>query len=382
MRAGQIVHSSLNMPCLKAGRVLCVVLASAATVLQIGCDTGQQRLRHGPAELEHNTVSQAKAIGTTLCDTSDLAIPADLAVVGQYLVVIDIASDSVLHFIDRRTGTYRGQFGRRGEGPGEFKTPWSLDHYGDEDSGSWIYDIGLRRLTQVDIRRSLATGHLIPTQMVGLTGSGIPTGPLWVDSAIVSLGFFTHGRIVVFNAHGQPVSAMGPVPPGTDDLPPSVAQQVYQGTLVRHPDRQYLAAVTRHASLIEIYDMHGVRTVTNGPLLITPRYGIRKSLSQPSMRTGSDLRFGYVDATASRQHIYALFSGRTREGFPGRAHLGSYVHIFDWSGNFEHALSLDSEIAAIAIDVDSNILYALRHNPTPAVLAYNLSGLPGDSPAN
>jgi hypothetical protein len=344
-----------------------------------GCNDDVQRLRNGPAELDHGTVSQADLIGTTLCDDSALGIPVDLAAVAQYVVVIDIASDSVVHFIERSTGTHRGQFGRRGEGPGEVKAVWSLDHRGEQHGAFWVYDIGLRRLTEVDIHRSLATGHLVYSRLIGLTGSGIPTGPLWLDSAIVSLGFFTRGRIMSFSQQGQSDSTIGPVPLGGDDLPPSVIQHVYQGTLVRRPDGQKLAAVTRHASQIEIYDMSGVRTVTNGPLTVEPHYTVRMGSTAPSMRTGPDLRFGYVDATASQERIYALFSGRTREGFPRRAYLGSHVHVFDWNGNFMYALSLDSEVAAIAIDVNSNVLYALRHNPTPAVVVYDLNTITSNS---
>jgi len=369
----------LSVPNRAPGFVLRLLLASCATLMLIACNAGEARFRHGPAELDHNALPQVELVGTTLCDSSALGIPTDLSVVGRYLVVIDIASDSAVHFIDRSTEAYRGQFGRRGEGPGEVKAAWSLDRYDEADNAFWMYDAGLGRLTEVDIRQSLAAGRLFYTQLIKLTASGALMGPLWLDSTIVSLGFFTQGRIMVFNRHGEPDSAIGPVPSAADDLPPTVVQHVYQGTLVRRPDRQKLAAVTRHASQIEIYDMHGARIVANGPLTVEPHYTVSRGAIAPSMRTGSDLRFGYVDATASHEHVYALFSGRTREGFPGRAYLGSHVHVFDWNGNFQYALSLDSEVGAITIDVDSNLLYALRHNPTPAVLVYDLNTLPSNS---
>jgi len=367
---------TLSAPKRALCHVLRLVLAPCATAMLIGCDAGETGLRYGSAELDHGAVPQLDASSRILCDTAALGIPTDLLVVGDYLVVLDIASDSVLHFFDRRTKTYRGQLGRRGEGPGEVMAAWSLDHYGEADNAFWLYDAGLRRLTEVDIRRSLAAGQLSHTQLIGLIASGTPTGPLWLDSTIVSLGFFTQGRIMVFNREGEPDSTIGPVPKAGDELPPSVVQHVYQGTLVRRPDGQKLAAVTRHAGQIEIYDMHGARTLRNGPLTVEPRYSVRSGSRGPSMRTGSDLRFGYVDATATQEHIYALFSGRTREGFPGRAYLGSHVHVFDWNGNFEYALSLDSEVGAITIEVNASVLYALRHNPTPAVLAYDLSTIP------
>ena len=57
---------------------------------------------------------------TVLNASSALALPSGLGVVGQYLVVIDDASDSVLHVLDRHDGTWMRSLGRRGRGPGEF----------------------------------------------------------------------------------------------------------------------------------------------------------------------------------------------------------------------------------------------------------------------
>ena len=55
----------------------------------------------------------------------------------------------------------------------------------------------------------------------------------------------------------------------------------------------------------------------------------------PAAATGDDLRFGYVDASGSNRYVFALFSGRTREGGGGRHYLGRFdlgFTTWHWGG--------------------------------------------------
>ncbi|MCH7715457.1 MAG: hypothetical protein IH876_04960, partial [Gemmatimonadetes bacterium] len=137
------------------------------------------------------------------------------------------------------------------------------------------------------------------------------------------------------------------------------------------------AAVTRHASLIEIFGGDGSRVTTaKGPLHVEPTYRVRQGEEGKALlATGQDLRFGYVDGSASRDYVFALFSGRTREGAMGRHYMGRFVHVFDWAGNFVKAIELDADVVTIAVDEDSNVLYGVRHDPHPAIVRYSLAGV-------
>ncbi|UCG87764.1 MAG: hypothetical protein JSW71_04235 [Gemmatimonadota bacterium] len=334
-------------------------------------------MRHGPAELSHAGLVTRGLAGKVLSAASELAIPMDIAVTDEYLVVIDLAADSVLHVIHRSTGALIGQFGRRGAGPGEFKAAWSMQAVDDDPAKVWIYDIGLRRLTLVDIGASLAASQITIVKSLQLSTDGVPTGPVWIDSATaVSLGFFRRGRIGVFDAAGNHTRTYGSLPLDSLEVTPAVQQHVYQTTAALQPSKRLLAAVTRHASRIEIYAVPGTTVAfTNGPVHIAPRYTMASSARGPFMQTGADLRFGYVDVAAAEGAAFALFSGRTREGFPQRAYLASHVHVFDWTGRFMYVLRLDSDVAAIAVDERASLLYAVRHGPTPAVVCYRLADI-------
>jgi hypothetical protein len=360
-----------------SGRVAVTLLFSLCAVLY-ACQTGEASgLRFGPGELVHAGVITFDLAAQSASGTPELGIPIDIAIAGRYLAVIDLAADSVLHLFDRTTGEPVGRFGRRGGGPGEFRAPWSMQATDGDPARVWVYDIRLRRLTLVDIGASVEAGELVVARSLTLSTNGIPTGPLWIDSAAaVSLGFFGRGRIAVFDAAGNHTATYGSLPLDSLELAPAVQQHVYQATATLDPSAQLLAAVTRHASQLEIYGARGTTLASvSGPLRVEPRYTVATSAAGSSMQTGADLRFGYVDVTASDGAIFALFSGRTREAFPRSAYQASFIHVFDWKGRFRYALRLDSPAAAIAVNQSGSMLYAVRHEPTPAVVSYHLGEL-------
>jgi hypothetical protein len=87
------------------------------------------------------------------------------------------------------------------------------------------------------------------------------------------------------------------------------------------------------------------------------------------------IRFGYIHAAATDRLIFALYSGRSRDDSPGKANFGEDIHVFDWSGNLLQAFKLDHDVLTIAIDQKGEILYAIRHYPTVALLAYDLPNI-------
>lgn len=68
----------------------------------------------------------------------------------------------------------------------------------------------------------------------------------------------------------------------------------------------------------------------------------------------------------------ALYSGRTRGEFPGRANYGTFVHEFTWEGALRAIHKLDADVITIAWSEPDRKLYAVRHDPLPAILVYSL----------
>ena len=297
--------------------------------------------------------------GTVLNAAPALAIPTSLAVVGDYLVVIDAASDSALHVLDRHTGRLVRSVGRRGKGPGEFQGAWSLSKDLRSDRAVWVYDLPLRRLTRVplsaqeDVRASGRT-------LLRLTDGAVLTGPQWIaPDTILTLGFLLDARVALFDSLGHRTGGLGRPP-----FAPEAGQpmQAAQALLAAHPDHRRYAITNRYVSRIELLDLaSGTMQAVAGPVAVN---------------TGPatvDLdRFAYVDAAATATQVVALFSGRSRAEYEADAGFGDQLHLFDWTGRLTGAYRLDADVLAIAVDEAGGFVYALRHDPVPAVVRYRL----------
>jgi hypothetical protein len=75
----------------------------------------------------------------------DLFSPTDILVVGDSIWVVDNGNDRVVVF-DRRF-VYLGEFGREGEGPGEFRSPTAIRR---SAAGVVVVDMGNSRFTEFD----------------------------------------------------------------------------------------------------------------------------------------------------------------------------------------------------------------------------------------
>jgi hypothetical protein len=345
----------------EAARTVCALLLVAGAA----CGDASQ-VRTVPV----SAVAEERALVPEVFFTSDsLGSPRALTVAGGLLVVGDGLGRFPLWIVSRESPRRHLPFGRRGSGPAEIRSPWSL---ATEPSGDavWVYDMGMRRMSRVDV----STDRPAVTRTFLVNVPQPVTGPQFLsDSTFASPGFLAAGRVAEFDTRGNPVRSFGPVPPGDPDIPAHVRQHAYQSTLRVKPDRSRVVLATRHADQLEIYGAGGelVRTV-KGPSGFTPAYESRRRGVQEQMVSSPDLRFGYISLAVTDRWIIALYSGHSRRERPGWAHYGDVLHVFDWDGTLRRVLPLSFPSLAIAVDPGGRTLYAARENPVPAVLRYPL----------
>lgn len=319
---------------------------------------------------ERTAVETLPLTAEVLYSSDSLAIPHLLAIAGERLLVTDIGGGPSLHVLHR--GRRIASFGREGHGPGEFSGIRTLQPSADGRT-VWLYDLGNTRLTLLDLD-SVAAGRGAVRETVVLRSDLGPMNAVRLsDSLIVSSGLFTRGRLALFSGEGTLQRVVGPLPPAREGVPATVAQHAYTGTLVRHPHQPWLALATRHADRVELYGLDGtLRRVARGPVEFEPVYEAQVAGGAPTMASGEDLRFGYVDAAAAGDRLYALYSGHTRAERPGRANFGQQVHVFTWDGELQRVIPLDQPVLGIAVSDDERTMYAVRHDPEPAILRYEL----------
>jgi hypothetical protein len=336
--------------------------------LALGCNRERGRQAEQGGKVQR--VARSDTLRSeTLFAGDALGRPQAIGIVEDWLLVGDAPRPRALHVIRRADGRHLASWGRKGGGPGEFRTLWGIQP--DRDGRAWLYDPSQSRLTLVDVPTVLAGAGNPVRRMVRLQADLVPMTAQWLaDTLLVSSGLFTRGRLAMFDANGRLKSVSGPLPAAREGVPPQVAQHAYTGTLVRNPSRPLVAIGTRHADRVEIYDLHngGLMRVARGPRGFEPVYEVQVRGGHPAMASSDDMRFGYVDLAARGDHLYALYSGASRGERPGRASFGGEVHVFDWEGTLLRILPLDHLALALAVSEDARTLYTVRHDPAPAVL--------------
>lgn len=349
------------------------LLIAALTVAGCG-DGGDEAPRPSPAH-----PPAAEHLAETVLDAGEeLAMPGDLALVGEHLVLLDRQADSAVRVYRAATGEHLRSFGRKGGGPGEFEAAWSIDPVAGSPGAFWIHDLQLQRMTRVDLLRDVGPdgGY---GRMVTLRGSGPATSPAWIgDSLVVSPGYFAEpGRLAHFGAEGRMLRVVGEPPPGDRGVPVAVRQHAYQSKAVPNPARSLLAVATRHADRLEIHRPDGTvaaraeRTPGFEPVYQTAVRG-----GAAGMASGEELRFGYIDLATSERYVYALYSGLRRADAPGRASFGRTIRVFDWGARLVRVIELGDPYLAIAVDAADQRLYATRIDPEPAVVVFDLASRP------
>ena len=326
----------------------------------------------------HGRLEGPEALGTlearVVVQSAALGFPLRVAVVDGLLAVIEESGGPAIHLIEPAGGSIRS-LGGRGDGPCEFRSPFSIDVDGT-GGGFWVFDAALGRLTHVvpSGRQRLEWGC---SELLNLHSDAHLLGAVWLPDrgTVVSLGLQSTGRLAYFDDAGRLVKVAGDVPGAEEGTPPAIRQQAYQGELKRKPDGSRLAVALRNAGWIELFSPDGRRVGTaRGPEEFGPVYQVLNRDAGPIMTTGFDRRLGYVDAATTDDYIVGLYSGLAH-GQVRDAYMGRQIHLFDWSGEFLGAWRLDTPVISIAVSEADRTIYALRHDPVPAVVAFDLPDL-------
>lgn len=290
--------------------------------------------------------------GTVVSDAASLALPTRIKSSGPWLFVLDAAADSVLHIVDRATGAVLQSLGRRGRGPHEFNGAWSMASWRD---GLWIFDMSLQRMTLVHPPGPNSVARLGP--MIDLHTAGVVTGGLWLsDSVLIAPGIFSGVRLALFGASGQRLQGERRNLRTPWTQPPAWAGQA---RLALDSSGGKVVLANRYSEALEFFDLRGEE----------PRDA---RVPVPDAPTSTGDKVTYIDVTAGRDRIVSLFSGRTFALYGARAGFAACLHVFDWEGNFQRALELDTDVLALDLPVDEMALYAIRHDPSPAIVRFSL----------
>lgn len=298
---------------------------------------------------------EAELVGTVLASDDQFGMPTRISVIDDRLIVIDQFGRSAIIELDRHSGATLRAFGAAGQGPGEFETPVSL--FAEGDSLIAVLDAGNNRVTW--LRHSGISFTVSKSIQLGLESVATDIAPT-SDNTLLVTGLLSAGRLASLDGQGRLIRYVGE-PAQLEHLPPARQVEALQGALRADPSRKRHILTSRFASRIDVLDQTSSESITLwGP----ERFGPKSGRYVP--------RFGYLDSAPVERGIIALYSGRTRDDFPGRANYGSTLHRFDRDGQFEEIYYLDSDVISIASSEDGKKVYGIRHDPIPAIVVYEL----------
>jgi len=305
-----------------------------------------------------DTASRRDASGLTpvhVLGSESLRLPTRLVVVGDELVVLDRYRHEALLSMDRRTGEVLRSFGRRGQGPVELWGPFAVVA---DSGGVVVLDVSMNRLTSLRTVPNAPSYRVSELRLLATETPVLDVAPI-EDGRFLVLGLNPARPLARLDVDGRIQRLTRSPPDDTRRITRPV--EAMQGVLRAAPDRRRFVRTRRFASLIEILDGEGaIVAMARGPE------------SFDSAVSGAEIRFGYLDAVAHEVGFLALYSGRTRASHPGAANYGSQIHAFNWEGELEAVHHLDHDLIAIAWSERDRLVYAITHDPEPAILAYGL----------
>lgn len=340
-------------------------MLAAALPIAAGCAKDSSRQASSPL-----------LTGEVIATGDYLDQPTQLAVAADRLVVLDRSAPKV-HTFRLPGGERLASFGQNGEGPGEFRSARHVQPVPGHPQDVWIYDFGVRRMTRL---RFGADPVPQVQEVVNLdAGGGVFLHPVWLtDTTMVVSGIFPRhsgGRLLLTDRAGGVIRMVGRAPshPGAGAIPTTVLQHAYEGPVAVKPDRSRFAIATRQADRLEVFDSDGAQIASVvGSTGFLPRFEVNERAAGVSMSIGDDLRVGYVDLASTDERIYALFSGSLARDAGASVFFGREIHVFDWSGKMVTRLRLDEPALTIAVDPAGTRLFAVRHDPAPSVVRYEL----------
>jgi TolB-like 6-blade propeller-like len=316
-----------------------------------------------PAQLSEAALHPIMLLGAQLLDDPIIGRPLQMAVNSDILWIGDGSGSPFLHVVDVSSGKLVRSFGRHGAGPGDFQYIMMFSLRPGDAGGVWVDDGNLRRLTRVTEGARQSDIRVIVPQSVPVQGAArLPSflRIFWVSrDRLALIGATDTDRIMFADTTGHIVSVRSAPLLGTAQLSDEVRMDLSQGVApCARPTGDRFAIAYYGATRIDLFDATGS---------LIGRFRVPIDVS-PNGDVGRDTkgnwhapkpRWYYRDCAATRNRLYALFSGRLRSVDPGapRNWDAQFVHVFDWSGRFLGVLQLDQFAESIAVEGDS-VLYA------------------------
>lgn len=257
------------------------------------------------------------------------------------------------------------KYGTHGQGPNEFLFPEAMKKNGNFVT---IFDRSLLKMKAISLiapQKEMKTIPLVNHLFVGFNNV------ICVDDSLyIGLTYWDKNRFAIIS--GDLLIPLD-IPYPNDGIVAPIRQKslVYQGNLVKHPNKNKFVFASLYGKILEFYNLDVEKkdlSLFFSKNEIIPDYIPVEDTQEIFSNFTKKNITGYLHITTSLDYVYVLFSGKTVKD--RRKNLSSHIEVYDWSGNHIRNIELDSEISAFCVDSNDTMIYGITYNETDSFLFY------------
>jgi hypothetical protein len=183
------------------------------------------------------------------------------------------------------------------------------------------------------------------------------------DGTLVANGFFATETLRLMRVSDDTLTMVrslsaSPFP----NVTPDIAINLNRNRVSVRADEQRIAQAFLYVPRIRVYSPAGdILAILSAPDEISLKYD---AIPDPDralthfIRT-DETQYCYVDVASDLSHIYALFSGHSRNTDAAGAFEAELLDVFDWNGRFEGRWALPYRSVGLVADVENHRLFIL-----------------------
>lgn len=274
----------------------------------------------------------------------------------SFLAILDLApSDYRLNIINLRDLSLAKR-GRAGNGPNELNTPYGLQKSSSPNSVD-IYDTGKNAILTYHLDSCFRAPSYLP-QKTNLGNGSVHSVTKADNRTLISTGAYAEGRYRVASPNGQ--RFYYGYPNDGVEMPNAAKGMAYQGFTVYHPGKKRYVATTHFGLIVDLLSLDAgqlkrIKYIEN----TFPRYTNNSDERSYSAPIAVEEESTFWGLCHTDEHIYYMYSGRSRKAFAERNTYSEEIWASDWDLNFHTKYRLDVEIMAFCADGADKNIYAM-----------------------
>lgn len=295
--------------------------------------------------------------------------------VGSHLVITDTKADSALLIIDIDNNIFNGQFGRIGQGPGDFRKMSQIMKIPRAGNRFGIYNSSTKEYGTVSLD-SIDHSNIKFLPIFQTEGAAWQLMRLENGNYVTSNSYDEYPELfTVYDSDGKLIGRTGerPMSEEAKNYPPAESTAAYQYVLSVSPDGKKVLA--QSCGEIAVFSHTDGDSIVTDTIIYDPQKDIDYEFENGSflgMRGKTPMGFIYGDVTDSE--VFILKSELPYEGNGVTSLTANTLLVYDWNGNKQREYRLDRRIRIFTAPGSDGIIYAITEDGCdPTIISYNLN---------